>query len=66
MEKAANNGVPVVVAGGGCWSPMFFNRLPCKRLSRAFWTVGSFRRGEGETPVEGVVVDDVAAFDATT
>jgi len=63
LEKAANNCVPVV-AGDGCWSPMFFNRLPCKRLSRAFWTVGSFKRGEGETPVEEVVVDDVTVLDA--
>lgn len=45
---------------GGCWSPMLLSKLPCNRLSSAFCTVGSFSRGDGDTPVLVVVVAVVA------
>ena len=52
--KAAKSGAADVVGVG--WSPMFFNKFPCKRLSRAFCTVGSFNNGDGVTAL--VVVTD--------
>lgn len=47
--KAAKSG-PVALGFG--WSPMFFNKFPCKRLSRAFCTVGSFNNGDGATVLD--------------
>lgn len=63
LGNAANSGADVVA--GDCGSPMLFNRLPCKRLSRAFCTVGSLRSGDGVTPdVVVVVVDETAVVEA--
>lgn len=64
LGNAANNGADVVA--GVCGSPILFNRFPCKRLSRAFCTVGSLRSGDGVTPdvVDVVVVDEAAVVEA--
>ena len=59
MGNAAKRGVADDVGGG--WSPIFFSKLPCKRLSSAFWTVGSFNKGDGVHVVEVVIA---AALDA--
>lgn len=71
LENAAKRGVVVDVVVAGAGSPIFLSKLPWRRLSRAFCTVGSLSSGDGPTPAGVLVVvvigvDVLVAIDITT